>query len=175
MNTNQRPSFSTTPASPSQVNEADDFDAATGAAAKRGALMNRIVLASLLAVVGFFVWRSVGPKPVLAGWSTDWSSATQHDGRPRLVLFTADWCPPCKQFKAELARADVASYLRKNYALVVVDLTDRTGENNSRAAWYGVNAIPTLVLFDGEGLEQGRNNGMSGDDLLTWLHRGGRF
>jgi thiol-disulfide isomerase/thioredoxin len=168
-----RPSFSRPESSPAENIDAE-FDAATGHSVGGSAIAKYIVL-GLLVVVGFVAWRSYGPKPVLAGWSQDWSATAQPTGKPTLVLFTADWCPPCKQFKQELARDDVAAFLQKNYSLVVVDLTDRTSENNSRAAWYGVQAVPTLILFDTEGVERGRNNGMSGDDLLTWLHRGGRF
>lgn len=142
------------------------------------ALPNVLIAVVLLAIVVVAGWKFIGPKSALAGWSSDWESATaeaKKSGRPTVVLFTADWCPPCKDFKVTLSRDDVAKYLRENFSLVVVDLTDRGGPNTRRAAEFGVQGIPTLILYDGQGRERGRTHGMHGDALMHWLSRGGKF
>lgn len=136
------------------------------------------VILAVLVVAAVIGWRSLGPKSALAGWTSDWDAAAEQSrvtGKPPLVLFTADWCPPCKTLKAELNRADVRSFLKDNYTLVVVDLTDRGGPNNARARDYGVRGIPTLILYDANGREQARTFGMDGDALMRWLQSGGRF
>ena len=52
-------------------------------------------------------------------------------GKPALVLFTADWCPPCKQLKSEtLSDAKVKVAIAASFTPVVVDLSDRDGPNN---------------------------------------------
>jgi thioredoxin 1 len=71
------------------------------------------------------------PQTVLAG------------GQPVLVEFTAEWCPPCKRLAPVLAELSMeyAGRLR----VVAVD----TDDNPDLAAQYGVQVMPTLVLFQG--------------------------
>lgn len=140
--------------------------------------LNKLIVVAVLTLVVVFGWQAFGPKSALAGWSHDWDAAAEQarsTGKPPLVLFTADWCPPCKTLKGELGRSDVSKYLKDNYTLVVVDLTDRGGPNNARAKEYGVQGIPTLILYSAAGREQARTFGMDGDALMRWLQNGGRF
>jgi thiol:disulfide interchange protein DsbD len=126
-------------------------------------------------------WRSLGHGPesalASAGWTSDWDAAVQQSkatGKPALILFTADWCPACRQFESEtLADSDVQKFLRDTHTLVMVDLTDRNGPNTARAAEFGVKAIPTLILYDQAGKEKARAFGMPTDLFMTWLKSGG--
>src|SRR5947199_270517 len=63
--------------------------------------------------------------------------------QPVLVEFTAEWCPPCKRLAPVLAEMneEYAGQLR----FVAVDVDD----NPDLAAQYGVQSMPTLVLFRG--------------------------
>jgi len=116
-----------------------------------------------------------GTQSALAsgGWVDNWDSAVQQaktSGKPALVLFTADWCPACRQFESEtLTDPQVKQYLKDNHTLVVVDLTDRTGPNTNRAREFSVQAIPTLILFDVSGNEKARDFGMPSEPMLKWL------
>lgn len=61
--------------------------------------------------------------------------------QPVLVDFTAEWCPPCKRLAPVLEElsAEYAGHLR----FVAVDVDD----NPDLAAQYGIQSMPTLVLF----------------------------
>jgi thiol:disulfide interchange protein len=142
---------------------------------------NRSTTAKLIALAVFVcavavAWRFLGgPRSALAGqgWNSDWDDAvlqSNSTGKPALVLFTADWCPACRQFESEvLTDSQVKQYLRENYTLVLVDLSDRTGPNNGRARDFGVKAVPTLILYDRAGQEKARGHGMPADTLMLWL------
>lgn len=151
----------------------DRFPASSGnRLAKMGAIACFIGAALLCA-------RYAGPKSALAagGWESDWDVAvhqSKETGKPALILFTADWCPACKQFEGDtLANEEVQQYLRDNYTLVLVDLTKRQGPNNERAREFGVRSIPTLILYDQAGKEKTRGHGMPTEMFLAWLKSGG--
>jgi thiol:disulfide interchange protein len=127
----------------------------------------------------FLTWQHYNsPSSAVAGWNSDWNKAVAQSratGKPALVLFTADWCPSCRQFESEvLSRADVKNYLAANCTQVIVDLTDREGENNRRAMEYNVRSIPTVVLFDGSGREVARSNGTPAGPFKSWIESGGQ-
>jgi len=63
--------------------------------------------------------------------------------QPVLVDFTAPWCPPCRRIAPmidELAAENVGG---AKIGKVNID------ENQQSAANYGVEAIPTLIIFKG--------------------------
>ncbi|WP_419785764.1 TlpA family protein disulfide reductase [Pseudodesulfovibrio sp.] len=86
-----------------------------------------------------------------------------HTGKPTLLIFWATWCPSCKQALPEMEGLAVS---RKGKANVVgVSLDEAPGQleaymknhpmkmevfsgGRSLAERFGVEAIPTLVIFD---------------------------
>jgi len=66
-------------------------------------------------------------------------------GRPALVDYSADWCPPCQRLKPVLAELEGEYAGRVAFFTVDVD----AAEELARA--HGIRAVPTLRLFrDGE-------------------------
>ncbi|MFC3997652.1 thioredoxin family protein [Nocardiopsis sediminis] len=64
-------------------------------------------------------------------------------GGPVLVMFTADWCPSCRQLAPVLGA--VAGELGDRLTIVQID-----ADTNPRTPVdYGVLALPTLALFRG--------------------------
>ncbi len=59
---------------------------------------------------------------------------------PVLVDFGADWCPPCRAIAPVL---EAVAAEREDLRIVTLD-TDR---NPGTAARYGVQGLPTLILF----------------------------
>ncbi|MFJ8014211.1 thioredoxin family protein [Streptomyces sp. NPDC096339] len=70
-------------------------------------------------------------------------------GRPVLVEFTADWCPPCRQLAPVLSA--VAAEEADRLKVVQLDVDS----NPAAVARYGVLSMPTLLVFrDGEPVQQ---------------------
>jgi thiol:disulfide interchange protein len=163
------------------VNECGDGVGANESAAGEARTLpfGRAAVLAILIAGAIAGWKYLGPKNALAqaGWIYDWDAAvaqSKQTGKPALVLFTADWCPPCKTFKSQvLADKEVQGYLRENYTLVVVDVTDRTGANARRASEFNVRGIPALILYNESGQEVARGGGMPADALLAWLRSSG--
>lgn len=68
-----------------------------------------------------------------------------NSSQPVLVDFTATWCGPCKMMAPVLQ--EVAAEVKGKARIIKVDID----KNPAAAAKYGVQAVPTLIIFrDGQ-------------------------
>jgi thiol:disulfide interchange protein len=80
--------------------------------------------------------------------------------KPTLMMFTADWCEPCQQFKRTVWNDDrVLTAAAKSCRFQIVDLSKWEGEPAATATRYGVDAVPTLLMVNSRGQEFARYNG----------------
>lgn len=75
------------------------------------------------------------------------------DGLPLLVDFSATWCQPCQMLKPEFQKAAKSMKGKVEFKTIDVD------ENQSLAAQFGIQGVPTLVLLSPEGKEISRKVG----------------
>jgi protein disulfide-isomerase len=119
--------------------------------------------------LGLAGWKVLGSSS--DGWLHDLGAgvdAAAASGKPMFVFYTADWCPPCRELKRDvLSDPDVDAFLSENYVRVKIDLTDRQGPNAWIASDNGVRGIPTVIVYDDDGMEIDRVTG--GSALTYWL------
>ena len=134
-----------------------------------------LVVVMLIVVGSLGAWAmNGGPQSAAGGWYPDigmgMDEAVERE-RPVLILFTADWCPPCQRLKREvLADGLVQDYLEREYVCVKVDLTDQAGPNNEVAMDFGIRGIPALHAYDVDGNQLGVFAGpRTPDGLIAWL------
>ena len=73
----------------------------------------------------------------------DFEERVLHSTLPVIVEFTANWCPPCRVLAPHFAR--LSSVYQGKLSFAKMD----TDENVLVPARFGIQGIPTLVLFAG--------------------------
>ncbi len=106
------------------------------------------------------------PAPVLA--FDEALTLAAEDGKPLLLDFSAQWCPPCQTLAAEVLHAPAHEPTLSALHLVVLDADDPASwEAKAR---YAVGGYPTVIVTDPEGYELARLVGYPGlDPFLAWL------
>lgn len=115
----------------------------------------------------------VAPTPAAFDQGTTLSDAvarSESEGKPVLVLATADWCPPCQTLKREtLADSRVGAFIDEH--MIAVNLEDAS--NSNEIMGLGVTAYPTTIVLRG-GTEVARSTGFSKPDaFLEFLNTAG--
>ena len=111
----------------------------------------------LVAAASFwwFLTPSGGPD------NTKWVAFTpqalaqaQEENKPVVLFFTADWCAPCKQLKAQSLPDPQVQKLLSNFVAIKADVTANPGpEAQKIMRLYRVRGVPTMLFLDGKGQE----------------------
>ncbi len=130
-------------------------------------------LVVLIIVVGLGLagWKLIGSSsdPWLHDLSAGLAEAGE-SGKGMFVLYTADWCPPCRELKRNALRDPaVDAFLQENFVRVKIDLSSRRGPNNAIATEHEVSGIPTIILYNHRGMEIDRVTG--GGAISHWLRK----
>lgn len=133
----------------------------------------RLVRRSIgLAAVAMALWvaspyeaRSAIRWEALASPAID---AARAAGRPVLVDFVAEWCIPCHEMERTTYRDGAVRAEAERFAMLKADITVETPPVLELVQRYGVQGVPTIILFDGSGTEVRRMVGYVGaEQLLT--------
>ncbi len=104
-----------------------------------------------------------GPTYSIQVSDASFSSDVLSSEKPVLVDFWAPWCGPCRQLAPNLERLAGERQDRLVVARVNVD------DNKQLAQRYGIQSIPTLIVFH-NGKVVGRMTGaLPKDELENWL------
>ncbi len=137
-----------------------------------------LILLAVVVGLGATGWRVIGPSVVGAGSGGSSGGRWVHDldagfkagaasGKPVLVLYTADWCPPCRLLKREvLSDPAIDAFMARVFVRVKIDLTDRRGPNNQLAAKARITGIPTMIVYTSRGVETTR---LTGGAIGVWI------
>jgi thiol:disulfide interchange protein len=96
--------------------------------------------------------RRAAPPPDLVGWRQPGSPLPKADRRPRLYLFTAEWCIPCRLLERDVFRDPAAAALiRKDFLPIkVLDRARLDGRNppevDALKQRFRVQFFPTMII-----------------------------
>jgi thiol:disulfide interchange protein len=104
-------------------------------------------------------------------WRTSFPAAldeARESGKPMLVNFTADWCPPCRVMKHDVwPDEQVQHAITESFVPVMIDVDDPSNAMVGRQ--YGVMSIPTILVVDADGKVLRQGNFMTRNSLLQFL------
>ena len=81
---------------------------------------------------------------------------------PVVVDFWAPWCGPCIQMAPAFEEAS------KTLSLLVQFLKVNTEEHQGLGAIYGIESIPTMIVFKGTKEQERVSGAMSASRLVSW-------
>jgi thioredoxin 1 len=81
-----------------------------------------------------------------------------------LVDFFANWCGPCRQLSPILE--GVAAEMGDKIKVVKVDVD----QAETTASAYGIQSIPTLIIFKNGEIVDKKSGSMSPSELKSWIN-----
>lgn len=119
----------------------------------------------------FYRVTGAAPPEDQIAWRTDYEAAlaeSRQSGKPVMIDFTADWCPPCQVMKHDVWPDDSVRQTIEAQAIpLLINVDDEA--TRSIQARYEVRTIPTILLVDGEGRVLKTGSFMSKRGMLDFL------
>lgn len=82
-----------------------------------------------------------------------------------LIDFYADWCGPCKTMAPEFKKAAGEWEGRVKFLKVNID------QNPQAAQFYGIQSVPTLILFQQGNIYERKSGALSAPQINHWLKK----
>lgn len=133
----------------------------------------RVLLFVAIAILSAMVLSRTGSMfgdKDLVNWRTDIATElpkAETGAQPRVLYFTASWCPPCREMGQTTFSKEAMVKLLEDYQPLKIDID----AHDEIARKYGVSAVPTFVVLSG-GKEIARASGyMDSTSMAEWLIR----
>ena len=114
------------------------------------------VLLMVAGLYGAVAW-SLAPRGSLK-WMTDEAAAVakaRSEGRPLLVDFGAEWCPPCKKMESNTFPDEAVQRELGRFVLLRIDCSHETEQNQALQVKYQSQTLPSVLVFDRSGNRTG--------------------
>lgn len=99
-----------------------------------------------------------GGSPIRFETSYDTAlSRARSSGKPLVVIFSASWCPPCKQMKEKVYPSEEVAPYRSNFVWAYLDVD--LPSNQAAAQAFGARGIPHIAFLDSQGTPIGTTGG----------------
>jgi len=137
-------------------------------------VMAGLLMGVLAVLIIYFSQPHSSPDPAVKEdgfeWHTSLDKALEKasvTGKDVLVIFSASWCPACRQMEEDTLQNDeVMKRISENYIGVRIDV-DSNPELSSEYRIYGV---PTIIILDSSGNQIRRSEGyMSPQEFMSFL------
>lgn len=125
-----------------------NFGEGTLAAVRKG-LGVLLITVGLYGALAFILTPKAG-----AVWLTDEAQAVEQarrEGKPMLIDFGAEWCPPCKKFEIETFTDKRVIEELSRFVLLKIDCTSSDEKSERLMAKYESQVLPSVLIYDGRG------------------------
>lgn len=89
----------------------------------------------------------------------------QNQKQVRLIKFSAEWCPPCRELQKNLSEL-----IKENPPVVILEVDVEKFPHLAQRPEFQVSALPTLLLFRPSSTEAEKKMGMQSlPQLKEWI------
>lgn len=111
-----------------------------------------------LLMITFAAWLGTGgggeSKIAWQPYSEELMEAARKGGRPVMIDFTSQNCPPCHQMERKVFSNLRVANAAKYFLPLRVDCTGLDAKTQTLAEKFAIEAFPTIVFIDGDGKER---------------------
>lgn len=107
------------------------------------------------------------PSLIVTVGDADFTAQVLKAPLPAVVMFTADWCGPCRLLRPRLEA------LARRYANVLRVFSLNIEDSTDIPTRYGVRGVPTMILFSQGEFVSMKVGALSDDYIIQWLNDSG--